>query len=191
MSKPVPKLAYLAELQARVDHNRRIVQTVFVPLGQDERGWQPAPGEWSVDQCYQHLILSFQHWLPDIEEALGKPERPDAAGLFRQSWWGRRLMGRIYEPKRKLKTKNQFVPENTSYPDVFSRFRQQLDRLSAMIEQAAQADLQTMVWFHKEVLSRLNLGEHLAGFVAHDELHIDQARRALEAYERQAEAAVA
>lgn len=188
MSKPVPKLTYLAELQARVDHNRQIVQTVFVPLDQGVRSWQPAPGEWSVDQCFQHLILSFQHWLPDVEAALGKPEQSEADGLFRQSWWGRRLMGRIYEPQRNLKTKKQFVPEDAYYPDVFSRFSQQLDRLSAMIEQAAQADLQTNIWFHKEVLIRLNLGEHLAGFVAHDELHIGQARRALEAFARQAEA---
>ena len=52
-----------------------------------------------------------------------------------------------------------------------------------MIEQAAQSDLHTKCWYFKKLLSRFNLGEYLYFFVSHDELHIDQAKRVLAAYE--------
>ncbi|MDX1613354.1 MAG: DinB family protein [Candidatus Promineifilaceae bacterium] len=191
MTNPVPKQTYLADLQARVSHNRQVVQTLFVPLGREERSWQPAPDQWSVDQCFEHLILSFNHWLPDVEEALATPEPVDADGLFRSSWWGRRLMGRLWAPQKNYRTKNKFVPEDTYYPDVLTRFRQQLDHLSALLERAVAADLQTKFWWHKEILIRFNLGEHLYAFVSHDELHIGQARRALEAHAQQTEVVVA
>lgn len=46
------------------------------------------------------------------------------------------------------------------------------------------ADLQTMVWFIKWLLARYTLGDFLNHLVSHDELHIDQAQRALAAYEQ-------
>jgi hypothetical protein len=181
-----PKQEYLAELQARIDHNRRLVETIFLPLDQEARSRQPAPGEWSVDQCFLHLLLTFEGYSPNYIAALDKPEPAGSDGIFRPSFWARRLNGMMFDPQKKYPTFKRYNPAETSektfYPDVLDRFQAQLDRLSNIVERAERADLQTMCWLFKFALLRYNLGDYLNYLVSHDELHIDQARRALAAY---------
>ena len=73
MIQPMPKEAFLTQLQARNQRNRELVEAMFLPLNQVQRSAQPAPGEWSVDQCFQHLVLAFEFLLPKFIQALGKP----------------------------------------------------------------------------------------------------------------------
>ena len=183
MLKSMPKQAYLADLQARNRRNREVVETTFLPLNVAQRSWQPAPGEWSVDQCFQHLMLGFELYVHNIIDALNKPEPAHTDGLFRPSWWARRLNEWQFNPETKVSTLNRNNPPAAHSPDVFSRWLAQQERLAAMIAQAAQADLQTMCWFFKPLPIRNNLGDYLNFFVSHDELHIDQARRVLAGYE--------
>jgi hypothetical protein len=182
MLKQMPKEEYLLGLQARHDHNCQIVATVFVPLDQTQRSWQPAPDEWSVDQCFQHLIVSFAGYVTNIIPALNKPEPPHAERIYRPSFWARRLHEWQFDPGTKLSALKRFNPPAASIPDVLARYLAQQDRLADMIAQAAQADLQTMCWFFKGLPIRNNLGDYLNFFIAHDELHIDQAQRVLSAY---------
>lgn len=181
MNKPMPKQAYLYSLQERNRHNRQVVETVFLPLDQDQRSWQPAPGEWSVDQCFEHLIRAFEFWSRNIITALAKPEPPGADGIYRPSWWARRLNEWQFDPSNHLPTLNRFNPQETYHADVFTRFMAQQDRLGAMIDKASGADLQTMCWFVKPLPVRNNLGDYLNFFVSHDELHMHQAQRVLQA----------
>ncbi len=187
MLQPMPKHTYLTDLQARNQHNREVVERVFVPLDEAQRSWQPAPNEWSVDQCFQHLILAFEMYVHNTIAALNKPEPANADGSFRPSWWARRTLEWQFNPETKLATLKRTNPMATYSPDVLTRFLAQQDRLSAMIEQAAQADLQTMCWFFKGLPIRYNLGDYLNFFVSHDELHIDQAQRVLTAYGQRVE----
>ena len=182
----MPKQAYLADLQARNRRNREVMETTFLPLNVAQRSWQPAPGEWSVDQCFEHLILVFGLYFLNVADPLNKPEPAHADGLFRPSWWARRLHDWQFKPETKLATLKKFNPTAVYSPDVLTRSMAQQERLSAMIEQAAQADLQTMCWFFKPLPIRNNLGDYLNLFVSHDELHIDQARRVLAGYEQRA-----
>lgn len=183
MSNPVPKEAYLADLRERNRHNREVVETTFVPLNEAQRSWQPEPGEWSVDQCFQHLILGFELYVHNIAKALNKPDPANAGGTFRMSWWARRTLEWQFDPEKKLSTLKRNNPPARYSPDVFTRWLAQQERLASMIEQAHQADLQTMCWFFKGLPIRYNLGDYLNFFVSHDELHLDQARRVLAAYE--------
>lgn len=184
MLRQMPKKAYLADLQAGNDHNRQVVESIFVPLDQTERSWQPTSKEWSVDQCFQHLVLSFETFEPNTRVALHTPEPPNSDGIFHPNWLVRKTLPASLNPKWNLPTVRSFNPTKSSHPDVLTRFLAQQDRLSAMIEQAAQADLQVKCWYFKRFLTRFNLGEFLYFFVSHDELHIDQAQRVLAAYKQ-------
>lgn len=185
MLSSMPKQAYLADLQARNRRNRETVQRVFLPLDEAELSWQPAPGEWSVGQCLQHLVLAFEMYVHNVMDALDKPQPANAGGIFRPSWWARRTLEWQFNPDTKLSTLKRTNPPAPLGPDALERWLAQQERLSGMIDQAAQADLQTMCWFFKWLPIRYNLGDYLNFFVSHDELHIDQAQRVLAAYERQ------
>lgn len=176
-----PKQAYLEALQKRNRHNRQVVESLFLPLDRAQRSRQPATGEWSVDQCFEHLIRAFEFWSRNIIAALDKPEPAGADGVYRPSWWARRLNEWQFDPTNSLRTLGRFNPSEPYIADVFTRFQAQQDRLGAMIEQATGADLQTMCWFVKPLPIRNNLGDYLNFFVSHDELHIHQAMRVLEA----------
>ena len=184
MLKSMPKQAYLADLQSRNHCNREVVETMFVPLDQARRSWQPVPGEWSVDQCFQHLIIAFEWLSPHFIPVLNKPEPPNADGIFRPSWLARLFHEKQFDPQSKFKTLKANNPTAVYSPEVLTRWLAQQARLAAMIEQAAKADLQTMCRVTKWLPIRYNLGDYLNFYVSHDELHIDQAKRVLTAYKQ-------
>lgn len=186
MSQSISKQAFLAQLAARNEHNRQVVETLFLPLNQAERSWQPEPGEWSVDQCFQHLILSFEAISPNTAAALNKPEPANSDGLFRHGWLARKTMDRQFDPDHKSGTVKKFNPPATYSPDILTRWLAQQERLGEMIQQAAQADLQAKCWIIKGLPIRYNLGDYLRAFVSHDELHIDQANRVVESCRQEA-----
>jgi hypothetical protein len=181
MAQTTDKLGFLDDLRRRNDTNRQLVQTEFVPLGQAARSTQPEPNEWCVDQCFQHLVLTLESFLPQVVEALKRTEGANSAPEFKRSWFARRKIYRqLYNPSNKVRTLPQMTPSEHYYPDIFQRFLAQKEHVSTLLEQAAQANLQTRCWFLKVV--PINLGDYLEQFVMHDELHVDQAQRALAAY---------
>lgn len=184
MIQPMPREEYLADLQARNRRNREVVETTFLPLNRAQRSAQPAPGEWSVDQCFQHLVVAFEWLSPNFIPALDKPEPPDADGIFRPSWLARRFMEKQFDPKSDMKTLNANNPKAVYKAEILTHWLDQQARLEAIIEQAFSADLQTMCRVVKGIPIRYSLGDYLKSYVAHDELHIDQAQRALAAYEQ-------
>lgn len=179
----IPKQEYLADLEARNLHNRQVVETVFVSLSQAQRSLQPEQGEWSVDQCFSHLVVVFEWLSPNFTSALNKPEPSNSDGSFRHSWLAGRFFQKQFDPQSSFPTLKSKNPAVVYSPEILTRWLAQQERLSTMIEQAAQADLQTMCGIIKWIPLRYNLGDYLEFFVAHDELHIDQAQRALATYD--------
>jgi hypothetical protein len=74
MSQTIAKHDFLNDLRTRNNNVRDLVQAEFVPLDQAARSTQPEPNEWCVDQCFQHLVLAFESFLP---QAVGALKRRD------------------------------------------------------------------------------------------------------------------
>lgn len=181
MTITTTKQDFLNDLLARNDKTRQLVLTDFMPISQSARSSQPAPNEWCVDQCFQHLVLAFEMFLPQADKALEKGRGVESAEVFKPSWLARRKFYRqLYSPSMKVKTRPAVTPSEYYYPEVFEQFLAQKEHLSAMLDEAVYADLQTRCWYYSFI--PVNLGDYLEQFVMHDELHIDQAQRALAAY---------
>jgi hypothetical protein len=181
MAMTTTKQEFLNGLRARNDKVRQLVQTDFLPLSQAARSSQPAPNEWCVDQCFQHLVLAFEMFLPQAVKKLEKGKGAESDGVFIPSWLASRNFYRqLYSPSMKVKTRPAVMPSEYYYPDVFDQFLTQKEHLSAMLDDAVNADLRTRCYFF--YVFPVNLGDYLEQFVMHDELHIDQAQRALAAY---------
>jgi len=181
MTHTFSKQAFLDEVRRHNTANLELVQATFVPLDQPARSTQPEPGEWCVDQCFQHLVLAFDMHLNHVMPALERDEGMDSAETFTRSWLARQnIYRKQYDPSMKIKTRPKVTPSDHFYPDVFAQFAAQKERLFGMLDQAQPADLQQRCWFLGFV--PINLGDYLEMFVLHDALHIDQAQRALAAY---------
>jgi hypothetical protein len=120
-------------------------------------------------------------FLPQAVKKLEKGKGAESAEVFKPSWMACRTFYRqLYSPSMKVKTRPAVTPSEYYYPEVFNQFLAQKERMSAMLDDAASADLQTRCWFLN--IFPINLGDYLEQFIMHDELHIDQAQRALAAY---------
>ncbi len=182
MSPTIERSEFLGDLHARNDLIRYQVEKEFMPLEPAARSAQPAPGEWCVDQCFQHLFLAFELNLTQVLRALDRPPPAELPPLFKPSWVARQaLYRRGFDPRTRIKTLPIVTPSDHYYPDVFERFLAQKARMSDLLVQAAKADLQQRCWYLKVL--PINVGDYLEQFVLHDELHVDQAQRALAAYQ--------
>src|SRR2546428_9756931 len=51
-------------------------QRVFGRLSGEQVNWKPSEGEWSIGQCFDHLIISNRPYVPIFEEILAGRRRP-------------------------------------------------------------------------------------------------------------------
>src|SRR2546422_5855517 len=78
----------LAEASLVADETKR----VFSRLSGEQVNWKPGEGEWSIGQCFDHLVISNRPYVQIFDEIL--------AGRRRQRVWERmpllpRLFGRV------------------------------------------------------------------------------------------------
>lgn len=181
MQHSFAKQAFLDDLLARNAANLKLVQTTFARLDRDARSAQPEPGEWSIDQCIQHLVVAYDFHMGKCSPVLERATGRGTGDRFERSWVARRnFYRRQFGPANKLNTMARTYPSDHFYPEAYRHFAERRAAFAAAVQQARSADLQARAWFLW--VTPINLGDYLEMFVRHDELHIDQAQRALAAY---------
>ena len=50
----------------------------FGPLTVRQINWKPGPGEWSIGQCFDHLVISNRPYEAIIREVMERRRRPTA-----------------------------------------------------------------------------------------------------------------
>jgi len=181
MQHSFAKQAFIDDLLARNAANLDLVQRTFAPLDRAARSAAPERDEWCVDQCMQHLVLACRIQLAYLEDVIKRDPGLDSAETFKRSWLARRSFYRKQlDPSSKTKTEVRVIPTEHFYPNVYEEFTAQKERVTRLLEQARWADLQKRCWFMGK--APINAGDYLEVMVGHDELHIDQAQRALAAY---------
>ena len=84
--------AQLADLRTRLDAVDAAVGELVASLGDDERLRRPAPDQWGVADCFEHLITTGSAYYPIVRAVLGA----DATGVrdahrsapYRPTWFG-------------------------------------------------------------------------------------------------------
>ncbi|MEY4929399.1 MAG: hypothetical protein RI909_123 [Bacteroidota bacterium] len=140
-----------------------------------------ANGGWSIAQCLWHLNSYGDYYLPKIQSGLARnyPFNPD----FKSTWLGS-YFTRIMKPGSQMKKykafKNHVPPVIPDAHQVVAEFIQQQEQLLAYLKQARQTDLNRvrisisiMRWL------KLKLGDVFQFIIAHDERHLQQAKRNL------------
>lgn len=114
--------------------------------GLSEPAWsaRPAPGQWAIAECLEHLNLTSERYLPIIDEALAS-----APPLSGRAAFGKGLMGgmlaRMLEPpyKMRVKTGAAFVPAKVApMAETLARFDSFQLELQARLDRSAGLDLQ-------------------------------------------------
>ncbi len=154
-------------------------------LTEAQFNWRPAPDQWSIEECLEHLAV-VGHWeIRAIEEAIdqGRARGLTGTGPFQYGPVERFIIGMSKPPVRqKLPAPRRFVPLHgqpltavlPTFLHVQSQFLLQIDRAAGL--DLRRVKVQTPI----SRLFRISLGAILAQAAAHERRHMDQARRVRE-----------
>lgn len=169
---------FVAELRAVGEDASK----VFGGLSAAQLNWKPSAEQWSVGQCFDHLIVTNCCFFPDMERV--------AAGTYKSSLWGRvsplsgffaRFILKALDPEKGRKTKapRVFEPAQSNVAaDVIKRFAAHQQELSTKMRATAGADLRGLkVTSPVSPVATYSLLDAYRIVVAHERRHFEQARR--------------
>jgi hypothetical protein len=171
----------LAEGRLLADETKR----AFSTLSATHINWKPSEGEWSVGQCFDHLIISNRPYFSIVDEILQGRKRP-------RPWERMPLLPALFakllintlrpDSGRKVKARKAFYPSRSQIdPAIVTSFLDQQDRLLHLMEASRGLDLEGItITSPVSSLITYSLMDAYRIVVVHEENHLVQARRVLE-----------
>jgi len=172
----------LAEGRLVGDETRR----AFGQLSADQINWKPSEAQWSIAQCFDHLVISNRPYVAIIEEI--------RAGKRRRGAWERvpllpRLFGKVLiktlraDSGRKLKARPAFYPASSRISaGIIASFVEQQRQLLQLMEATRGLDLDSITITSPVArFVTYSLMDAYRIIVVHEQNHFVQARRVMEA----------
>ncbi|RYF95847.1 MAG: DinB family protein [Chitinophagaceae bacterium] len=182
--KTQSRKSLLTHLENRVEAHLRTVTASFQNLSEEQLLKPSTSGGWSIAQCLEHLNSYGRYYLPAIEQRI-QAAKDSISPDFKSSWLGA-YFTRLMEPGKKSKAmkapKEHVPPVHLDSAKVLAEFIDQQEMLLRLLHAAADKDLnQIRVPISIAKFIRLKLGDVFGFLVAHNERHIQQALRNLNA----------
>ena len=174
--------AVVAEARLVADETRRI----FGQLSAAQINWKPGQGDWSIGQCFDHLIIANRPYLPIIQETRQGRKRPrlleSMPGL--PALFGKMIIKALQpDSGRNVKARPQFLPSSTAIdPEIIGAFLDQQERLVKEMKATRELELERIT-ITSPILSLItySLMDAYRIIVVHEQNHFVQARQVLEA----------
>jgi hypothetical protein len=177
---------YLEDLLHEVSLITKKVQAEFGRLNTGQLNWKPAPDQWSVAQCLDHLIKANQQYFPLLEGVANGTRKksfmeklPVLPAIFGK------MMLKALDPsnEKKLKAPASFKPGASELPpSIVSDFVQHQQQLIRLIRATDTVDHEkTIVSSPISGLITFSLQNATCIIVVHEERHFMQAKRLLKA----------
>ncbi len=163
--------------------NKFLTDQVYT-LSENQLNWKPSPEKWSVLECLEHIILSGQYYIDQINTKLsGKIPGSDLLDMnFKPGLIGNYSVkamkpGPSGEIGSKMKTFKRMEPgkSNLDQKQILSDFEKYQADLLSIIEKSRYFDL-NKIKIRSSIgnLIRFKLGDALRFVVAHNQRHIQQ-----------------
>ena len=171
---------FIAEIQAITEDAMK----AFGNMRPAQLNWKPSAEQWSVGQCFDHLIVTNDCFIPVMVKV--------AAGTYKSSLWARvsplsgffgRLVLKTLDPEKGRKTKapRVFEPARSDVdPNVMVKFvgRQSEVAIYMRATETAGVDLRGLkVTSPVSPVATYSLLDAYRIIVAHERKHFEQARR--------------
>ncbi|MEM8534334.1 MAG: DinB family protein [Chloroflexota bacterium] len=157
----------------------KATQALFTTLSSTQRLWKPTPKEWSVAECFEHLVVTGELYYPPIRAAIEQAHRHGlhSEAPCRPTPFGILFIG-LLRPgtPAKMQTTPLFVPTSGGDSEIDQRFLKQQEELNMLIQQAEGCDLNKVkVTSPAARMISFTLGEALWLQTIHQQLHLEQA----------------
>lgn len=176
----------LLPLKDDIDVIRQTSQENFAGLTKEQLNWQPGEKKWSIGQCLAHLIKINRAYCDAIRNKLDTSANAATNGQapFQHSLMGR-LFIKLMDPRSSLKmpAPPAMRPDvQTFEPSVVQEFIDQQAEIAELLTKAGEYDF-TRVKIPSPFfgLLKFRLGEIFDVVVKHEQRHVQQAKRVMQA----------
>jgi hypothetical protein len=152
------------------------------PLSEVQWGWSPAPRQWSIAQCIDHINTVNGLVVPRIEAAIEQAAEQGlrASGPFRYPLFDRLFVFAL-EPRAPVKQQAPGIyrpKSDGSKEEIRERFLDLQNRLTTAARRSQGMDLvRVKIPSPVSPLLRFSLGTWLDAMMAHEQNHFEQAHR--------------
>ena len=159
-----------------------IIDKEFGDLNLIQLNWKPAPDQWSIGQCFEHLIISNGKYLPVLKTII--------EGKYKVSFWERNNPLSNYTGKQMIKTLGKnvvkkykspqlFIPSESiiSQNIIFDFKNHQAEIFPLFLELENEKYSKTVITSPVSSLITLKLHDLLELIIVHEERHINQSLR--------------
>lgn len=178
--KPQPIDSVISSFENEVEAGIQFAVSVLQNLSEDVLLKPAATGGWSIAHCIEHLNSYGRFYLPQIRNAL---DRNNLSGDFFSSSRLGAYFTKMMEPQsgKKYKAFKGHVPTgNLNAHEVISEFIKQQETMLQLLELSRKHDLNRVkIPLSIAPFVRLRLGDVYGFIIAHNNRHIDQAKRNL------------
>ena len=157
-------------------------QKTFGALSQMQINWKPSPDQWSVGQCFEHVMTTNDTYLPVLERvARGEHKTHIWARISPLSgFFGKMAISMLApEGKRKFKAPSKLQPSSSNIePGVVAKFAEHQARLASLLEATRGTNLgKVYIMSPVALLVTYSLSDAMLATIAHERRHFEQARR--------------
>ena len=167
----------------QLDDINRDADDLLSNIGDDQMNRQPGEGQWSIGQCFSHLVVSGRAELPHVQRAIRKGRQAGLSGKppFRYGFLGNWFVRAMDEngPIR-FRAPRMYMPPASHFhaADLAADFSYLQQQFKICLEESSGLDLAkirvtTAVTKH----ITFSLGQEFALILAHERRHVHQAYR--------------
>lgn len=170
----------LTELSERIKQFK--AKLMALEVSDTEITHQPAPGKWSADECFKHLVVMWQTYKPQFERGIQKAAKKKT-DHYKSTWFGKWFANRMRPIQKKGAMPTVPIFEPVNYTSEFQSIKRLVEVQDEMISYAdllADVDLNTKIQSPANRFIRFKLGDALLVLVNHQDRHYEQAMRAIE-----------
>ncbi len=172
----------MKELADRLENVSGDVRRSFLSLSPEQLNWKPSAEQWSIGQCFDHLVTANEEMLSHIEGKISADEQPT---IFERLPLLPKLFGRIVvnavspETVRKTKSPAIFNPVQSEIsPHVIGKFLDVQTKVAAAMNASDQIDLgRTRMTSPVAKFVTYSLLDGFRIIVYHEQRHLEQAKR--------------
>lgn len=189
-------MSYADRIRKQIQDQKASFELLFYERSEAEMGRRPSSKRWSAFECVEHVNIALRHYIKHIDKGISKSIAKGQAPKedYRPGFLGERF-ARFLAPREgivrnRVKTLPAFRPvvsSNAKGQESLDDFRRMMDHLGDLAARSAMVDLdKTRVASPAGALLRFKLGDAFYIVLAHNERHLLQARKAMEAVSKQA-----
>lgn len=176
--------AYLDGLRMGFEKQSKHVEKVYKLLPVEELQKPSTSGGWSIAQCLDHLNSYYRHYLPRMEKQVElSPDQP--LDVFRPGWLGKYVYNTIDPDNTPKKYKAMAKHQPVAILDpcqVVAEFIAHSRNMDLLMEKSVTKNLNKIrIQTSIHPLVSIRLGDTFRFLLLHNERHIRQAERNIQA----------